>query len=107
MPTSPTDRRQETVDPPPSGYRCPICGEHHQPIRLGGGGAAAAYSRTLMAEAGQRGPTPIGSGPAHTAALVRDGFSPWRASPAAEPIPPALTLRERLAVLWFGDNPGP
>lgn len=107
MPSSPTDRRAEPVDPPPSGYRCPHCGKDHQPILMHATGMAAVYGPALLPQPGQgRRPTPLGREPGHTSALVRDSFHPWRAHPAAEP-PPSTpsTLRERIAVWWQGDAP--
>jgi hypothetical protein len=107
MPSSPAERRAETVDPPASLYRCPYCGRNHQSIPMGGGGAAAAYARPLDHDPYAARPAPLGHGPADTSSLVRDRFSVWRASPAAEPIPPALTFRERVARLWYGGAANP
>jgi hypothetical protein len=83
-PASPAERRQEAVDPPPAGsYWCPFCGKRHQAVPMGGGGAAAAYSRPLLPEPGQgRRPTPLGREPGPTAALVRDSFRPWHRPPS-------------------------
>jgi hypothetical protein len=38
MPSSPAERRAETVDPPASLYRCPYRGRNHQSIPMGGAG---------------------------------------------------------------------
>jgi hypothetical protein len=64
----------------------------------------AVYGRQLLAEPGQRRPTPRGRETGDTAALVRDSFRPWSTSPAAEPRPPTpLNFRERITALWYGD----
>jgi hypothetical protein len=69
-----------------------------------GGSGMAVYGRQLLAEPGQRRPTPLGRETGDTSSLVRDSFRPWQASPAAEPRPRTpLTLRERVAKLWYGD----
>jgi hypothetical protein len=57
---------------------------------------AAAYARQLVDPGGTR---PIGGDrdSGDTSSLVRDGFHPWRTSPAAVPPPPGpQSLRERL-----------
>jgi hypothetical protein len=70
-------RRQRPGDRPAAElHPCPFCGKRHQPVPLGGSGLADAYSGVLLAEPGQSRPTPIGRDAGHTAALVRDSFSP-------------------------------
>jgi hypothetical protein len=69
---------------------------------MGGGGAADAYARVLMP--GQKRPPPLSYGPANTSALLRDNFHPWSPNPAAEPIPPGTTFRDRIHALWYGDD---
>jgi hypothetical protein len=69
-PSSPTDRAAEPVDPPPTLYRCPHCGERHQTLDLTAGGMAALYGRELGG--------PYRSTVGDTVSLVRDNFSPWR-----------------------------
>jgi hypothetical protein len=96
------DRLGDPAGQSPTLYRCPACGQNHQPIPMGGG-LADAYSRTILPD-----PTradPIGRGRADTSCLVRDGFNPWRAHPVELPPAPGTgTLRERIARLWYGDE---
>ena len=105
FPTGPADRAAEPLDPPPAGpHMCPFCDRRHQSVPMHASGLSAAYGATLLPEPGQRRrSTPIGSGPGDTSSLRRAAFAPWSTSPAAEPIPPAMTLRERIAALWYGD----
>jgi hypothetical protein len=72
MPNSPAERTAEPVNQPPTLYRCPHCGERHQPISMGGGGLAAAYSRSVLPDPTR--PEPLGRGDADTASLRRDDF---------------------------------
>jgi hypothetical protein len=105
-PTDPAERMAETVDPPPALYRCPHCGERHQPFPLEAGGLSA-FARSILPD--PKRPEPLGrSANADTASLRRDAFNPWRTGPAEEPPTPTLTLRERLAHLWAEpDQPTP
>ena len=104
MPSSPAERQAEAVDPPPTLYRCPTCGKNHQPVRLEGAGIFAPYRRVLVRDSWADGrPRPIGED-GDTSSLIRDGFRPWHRSPAAEAVAPPLTLRERIAGLWYGDE---
>ena len=108
MPGSPAERRQEALDPPaPELHPCPFCGKRHQPAPVVNGGGLAAYSRPILADPYSTRPEPLGREVGDTSSLRRDAFNPWRAGPAEEPPPPAaaLTLRERMARLWRGDEP--
>jgi hypothetical protein len=106
-PPHPTRRQGPVNPPPPELHPCPFCGKRHQLVPLGGRGLAAAYARQLGDPSGSR-PTPIGRDIGDTSSLVRDGFHPWRAHPAAVPPPPGpSTLRERLAGWWQGDGQEP
>jgi hypothetical protein len=100
-PSSPAERMAETVDPPPTLYRCPHCGERHQPFPMATG-FADLYGRPLVRD--PYGAEPLGRGPADETSLRRDRFSAWRASPPEPPPSPTPSIRERWAHMWGGDQ---
>jgi hypothetical protein len=82
-------------------------GERRQPVPMGGGGAAAAYGRPLIADPYTGRPEPIGRQDADTTSLVRDDFNPWRAHPAQLLPTGPVTLRERVLGWWAGPDQEP
>lgn len=96
--TGPTNSPQ-----PPELHVCPFCRKKHQPVRLGGGGLAEAYSRPVSADPYR--PAPLGRDPGDTSSFRRDGFSPWRGR-AAELPPTAAAgiMRDRIVAWWQGDE---
>jgi hypothetical protein len=108
MPGSPAERVAEPVDPPPAElHPCPHCRERHQPIRMGGGGLAAAYARPLLPDPYASRPGPLGrSSDADVSSLARDsaGAWAWGHRRPLVPEPPPSGLVDRIRSWWQGDQ---
>ena len=67
--------------PPPEHPVCPRCGLRHEPRPLPGWGSSglSAYARPIAPDPWASGrPAPLGRGPAHDKAIIRDQASAWR-----------------------------
>ena len=88
--------RVEEPPPPPAPPRALPAPERP---RRRSAGYAALYGRRLDADPYSSRPRPLGRGPAHDKAVLRDTVSPWRTGGPAPP-PPSGDLDELRAELY-------